>query len=104
MFPSCRFHPVCLGPLGLLTGCASWLLVHRVSSCIGVGACVCQIGLCVWDKMVFFAFGLGKSVKSCIGFASRCFYFLGVQFDLVSNWSCNYIACASWWQWVGGFV
>ena len=88
----------------MLTGCASWLVVHRVSSCIGVGACVCQIGLCVWDKMVFFAFGLGKSVKSCIGFASRCFYFLGIQFDLVSNWSCNYIACASWRQWVGGFV
>ena len=54
--------------------------------------------------MVFSAFGLGKSVKSCIGFASRCFYFLGIQFDLLSNWSCNYIACASWWQWVGGFV
>ena len=28
--------------------------------------------------MVFFAFGLGESVKSCIGFASRCFYFLGL--------------------------
>ncbi len=57
--PSCRFHSVCLEPLGLLTGCASWLLVHRVSSCIGVvlrldvfiswgfNLTSCQIGLAI---------------------------------------------------------
>ena len=90
--------------MGLLTGCASWLLVHRVLSCIGVCACVCHIGLCVWDKMVFFAFGLGKSVKSCIGFPSRCFYFVGIEFDATSLSACIYMTCSSSTPWVGGFV
>jgi hypothetical protein len=54
--------------------------------------------------MVFSAICLGKSVKSCIGFASRCFYFLFVYFDTASNWACIYIACASSLPWVGGFV
>jgi hypothetical protein len=46
---------------------------------------------------------LGKSVKSCIDFSSRCFYFLFVEFDSASNWACIHIACASslfavgWW-------
>ena len=52
--------------------------------------------------MVFFAFGLGKSVKSCIGFSSQCFYFVGIEFDLASNWSCIYIVCASSLSRVGG--
>ncbi len=53
---------------------------------------------------VFFAFGLGKSVKSCIGFSSRCFYFVGIEFDVASLSAFIYITCSSSTPWVGGFV
>ncbi len=65
---------------------------------------VCWIGLCVWDRIFFSAYGLGKSVKSRIGFPSQCFYFVCCEFDAASLSACIYMTCSSSMPWVGGFV